>query len=99
MTQATPTRLRNGDWGARARGEVSVGDVVHITTRGGKEWDATVARVLWTGDGVSIVATERQSSRSDRGWGRGRGTWTGCSCGSVEEFEKPGDCWQCRHDR
>jgi len=30
---------------------------------------------------------------------RSRGTWTGCSCGSVEEFEKPSDCFSCQHDR
>jgi hypothetical protein len=27
-----------------------------------------------------------------------RGTWTGCSCGSVTEYSKPSDCWTCRHD-
>jgi hypothetical protein len=27
-----------------------------------------------------------------------RGTWTGCSCGSVEEFSKDSDCRQCRFD-
>lgn len=30
---------------------------------------------------------------------KSRGTWTGCSCGSVEEYERPGDCFTCRHDR
>ena len=30
---------------------------------------------------------------------RRRGTWTGCSCGSVEEYERDGDCFSCRHDR
>ena len=27
-----------------------------------------------------------------------RGTWTGCSCGSVKEYSKPSDCWTCKHD-
>jgi hypothetical protein len=27
-----------------------------------------------------------------------KGTWTGCSCGSVEEYSKDSDCWTCRHD-
>jgi len=27
-----------------------------------------------------------------------RGTWTGCSCGSVAEYSRPSDCWTCRHD-
>jgi hypothetical protein len=30
---------------------------------------------------------------------RRRGTWTGCQCGSVEEYERPNDCFTCRHDR
>lgn len=30
---------------------------------------------------------------------RSRGTWTGCSCGSVEEYDRPSDCWSCRFDR
>lgn len=30
---------------------------------------------------------------------RRRGTWTGCSCGSVEEYERDSDCASCRHDR
>lgn len=28
-----------------------------------------------------------------------RGTWTGCRCGSVEEYERANDCASCRHDR
>lgn len=27
-----------------------------------------------------------------------RGKWTGCSCGSVEEYTKNSDCWHCKHD-
>lgn len=26
-------------------------------------------------------------------------TPTGCHCGSVEEFERASDCWNCKHDR
>ena len=28
-----------------------------------------------------------------------RGTWTGCRCGSVEEYARAGDCSSCAHDR
>lgn len=90
---AKPIKLRNGTWGAQVEGEVQTGDTITITTKAGKSWDARVVRVLWTGEGRSIVVTEQQRLR------RGRGTWTGCTCGSVEEFEKPTDCWNCRHDR
>lgn len=27
-----------------------------------------------------------------------RGTRTGCSCGSVEEYTKSSDCFSCKHD-
>ncbi len=56
---ASPARLRDGSWGARVSSEtVSLGDTVTITTRSGKSWTARVVRVLWTGDGVAICATE-----------------------------------------
>lgn len=55
---ASPAKLRNGSWGARVRSEsVHPGDVVTITTKAGKSWTATVERVLWHGDGVSLCAT------------------------------------------
>jgi len=57
MTTATPTKLRNGDWGARVSGSVRPGDAVQISTKAGKSWTAIVDRVVWTGNGVSIVAT------------------------------------------
>jgi hypothetical protein len=57
-TTATPTKLRSGAWGAKVAGTVRAGETVTITTRGGKSWQARVSKVVWTGDGVSIVATE-----------------------------------------
>lgn len=62
MTQASPIKLRNGDWGAKARGSVREGDTVQITTKSGKSWVAHVAKVVWTGNGVSICATESRDS-------------------------------------
>jgi hypothetical protein len=61
---ATPTKLRNGSWGARVGANVQPGDIVRITTKAGKSWDATVAKVIWTGDGVSICATSSGASRN-----------------------------------
>jgi hypothetical protein len=57
-TTATPAKLRNGSWGARIEAPVKAGDTITITTRGGKSWQARVTKILWTGDGASIVATE-----------------------------------------
>jgi len=93
-TTATPAKLKDGSWGARTAATVAVGDVVTITTRGGKSWDARVTRVLWAGEDAAICVTESLDRTP-----RARGTRTGCSCGSVEEYERAGDCWTCQHDR
>ena len=87
MTTATPAKLRDGSWGVRARGSVQPGAVVRVVARGGKEWDAMVARVLWTGadrDGstISLCATRSSDSVAGGQHRSRRGTWTGCSCGS-----------------
>ena len=72
---ATPAKLRNGNWGARVKGTpVSAGDVVQITTKAGKSWSARVIAIVWSGNGVTLCATESldrpaQSRRSN-----------GCSC-------------------
>jgi hypothetical protein len=54
---AAPAKLRDGSWGARVQGDAAVGDVVTITTRAGKTWDARVKKVLWSGDGIALCAT------------------------------------------
>jgi len=72
MKAATPTKLRNGSWGARVSGTAGKGETICITTRSGKTWNAKVAAVIWTGNGVSIVATvstggpSRSSSSTSR---------------------------------
>lgn len=72
MINATPTKLRNGNWGARVKSaQVSAGDVVRITTRSGKTWEARIVKVVWSGDGVAICATESL----DRSHGTSGGTY------------------------
>lgn len=98
---ATPLKLKNGDWGARVNSDsVQVGDIVRITTRGGKSWEAEVLKVIWSGNGISICATQSLGGGSSAGYRAPRRgvTPTGCPCGSVVEFSKPTDCWHCRHD-
>ena len=107
MTTGRPAKLQDGSWGARVPGTSRPGERVRIRTSTGKEWEATVARVLWSGPDrygagtVSVCSmTSDDVSPEPRGSGRSRrGTWTGCSCGSVEEYERPSDCRSCRHDR
>lgn len=55
---ASPTKLKNGAWGATTKGPAVVGDVVRITTQSGKTWEALVTSIVWSGDGKCIVATE-----------------------------------------
>ena len=55
---ATPAKLRDGSWGARAPRNVQVGQTLTITTRAGKSWDATITRIVWVGDDVALCATE-----------------------------------------
>lgn len=64
ITKATPAKLRNGNWGARVSGSVREGDSIEITTKAGKSWMATVAKVVWSGNGISIVATKSRKSNS-----------------------------------
>lgn len=86
MTQtisASPAKLRDGGWGARVRGAVTEGDTVTITTRAGKSWEARVTKVVWTGDGLSICATESLDRASAPRTRRSRGcscTDPGCDC-------------------
>jgi len=75
MSTATPTKLRDGTWGARVRGTAAAGDTVTITTATGRSWDAQITRVVWSGEGVSICATsslDRGASRRGMGPGHGR---------------------------
>lgn len=57
---ATPTKLADGTWGAKAAGRVSIGDIVRICTRGGKEWDAKVVGIETTkwGDVLRTVSVK-----------------------------------------
>lgn len=83
MIAATPTKLRSGAWGARTREPVSQGDTVTITTRAGKSWQARVTRVVWSGSGVSVCATESLDRPARRnGGGRSR---SGGVCAECEE--------------
>jgi hypothetical protein len=59
------------------------------------------SKEFWVEAGlVKEVSSSSSGSSSRSGSSRpsGRGTRTGCSCGSVEEYSKPSDCWTCRHD-
>lgn len=54
---ATPAKLNDGSWGARVAASVNVGDALTVTTKAGKSWSATVSRIVWSGDGITLCAT------------------------------------------
>jgi len=96
---ATPAKLKSGAWGARVEGAVNRGDTVTITTRAGKSWDARVTQVVWTGNGVSIVATEG----IDRPAASGRASYAGRSARRYCYCQRPldegdGECMQCGYE-
>ncbi len=63
---ATPTKIKKtGNWGARIQGTATTGDVVTITTRSGKSWDAEVASIVWAGNGVTVCETRSITRRTD----------------------------------
>lgn len=105
---ATPTKLRSGKWGARVKGRARAGDIITIRAKSGKTWKAKVTRVVWSGQGVTLVATEGLDRGSGRRSGRAtshrkEGRRTGCYCGS-REYEtgeliwSPNNCAQCNYD-
>lgn len=109
-SSATYTKLRDGSWGLRVTGTTTpkANEKVVVAKRDGTSKVEHVAAILWSGDGVHLC-TISQAFVSQRplspqrggpsGARKARGTWTGCSCGSVEEYERRGDCASCRHDR
>lgn len=101
--QATYTKLKSGDWGIRVLGVVAEGSSITVTKKSGETRTEVIRKVLWFGNGISLCAIGGAGADNGRG-GTGarhssRGTRTGCSCGSVEEFERASDCASCQHDR
>lgn len=96
----TYTKLRNGSWGIRAEGRLQPGGTVTVTTKAGVSKTETVGKVIWTDGKITLASVRQSGSTAPRsGNGKSRGTWTGCSCGSVEEYERASDCASCQFDR
>ena len=86
INNATPAKLRTGEWGARVVGDVAVGDTVTITTRAGKSWSARVTRVVWSGEGVTLVETASLDGgprRAESAHTAPRRGGCGCDCGEC----------------
>ena len=106
MVTASPAKLQNGSWGARVTGTVRAGDSITIKTAAGKSWVAVVEKVIWNGNGVSIVATKSSSDytpavRNSRGYVTQRGHEAGycgypCPVTGKKCCSKNGQCHDCQ---
>ena len=95
-TNATPAKLKNGTWGARVKTEIRMGDMLTITTKSGKSWDATVGCVVWHGDGVWLCTTITGGSRKGS-FPDCSGSYCGYTCpvGGFRCSAKNGPCHDC----
>lgn len=64
---ATYTKLRSGEWGIRISGTAKKGDRVTVTKKSGESKIETVRNVVWSGNGITLCAVERQEPSYDRG--------------------------------
>ena len=108
---ATFTKLKNGDWGIKVDGKAKEGTVVTVTKKDGTSSQETVAKVIWSGSGVSICAIVQKprlaaskevgTTRERAARGRSARQYTGCSCGSYEGGDGKGfdnACNRCQFD-
>ncbi|MDA3919782.1 MAG: hypothetical protein PF501_03715 [Salinisphaera sp.] len=61
LIEASPCKLRNGDWGCKTTVPVNVGDTVQIVTRAKKQWRAEITQIVWTDDQICICETASQN--------------------------------------
>ena len=85
---ATPAKLKDGSWGARVVGAPNPGDVVVVTTKAGKTWQARVERVVWQGDGVALCVTTGAAGQAHGG----RTSSRRCGCSDSENCCRPCRC-------
>jgi len=62
LIEASPCKLRNGNWGCKTTQPVNVGDTVQIVTRANKQWRAEITQIVWTDDQTCICETASQDS-------------------------------------
>lgn len=85
MIEATPTKLKDGSWGARVwKAHVEVGDILTITTKAGKQWDAAVDEIVSGGGPGADLTIVRIVSLAGL---RSRPVAKCEDCGSVDCYE------------
>ena len=68
---ATYSKLKSGEWGIRVQGTVKAVDVVTVTTKSGEVKTETVAKVVWTGQGVTLCAVKPKPKAPAQNGGHG----------------------------
>jgi hypothetical protein len=97
--KATYTKLRSGEWGIRVEGNPKIGQTLTVIKKSGESRNETIAKIVWSGGGVSLCAITRADAGTAMRPNRpSKGRWTGCACGSIEDQPRASDCWSCRHD-
>ena len=92
------SKLNDGSWGLRGQGSApSIGSAIVVSKKDGSVKVESVAAIVWQ-DGKTWIGRIGASASAAKPAAAKRGTWTGCSCGSVSEFTKSSDCWTCKHD-
>lgn len=94
---ATYTKLKNGEWGIRIEGSVSVGQFVPVKKKDGTINGETVAAVLWSSGGVSVcsIATSKKSTSKKSAWPRKNRVGSGCCAECGENIASENQrCWE-----
>lgn len=95
---ATFTKLKNGDWGIKVDGKPGEGSVVTVSKKDGSTSQETVAKVLWSSNGVSICAIVAKPRKESSGSGsRSYGQQYGSHKCKNGHAPHPGPCCTGRH--
>lgn len=66
LIEASPCKLRNGNWGCKTAEPVQAGDTVRIVTRANKQWRAQITQIVWTDDQICICETASENSNATK---------------------------------
>ena len=94
----TYTKLKSGNWGVRSTEALKEGQTITVRKKSGDTKLETIARIVWSGNGVWLAAILTSGSTGSAKRSSPRGQRTGCSCGSIEDTPRPGDCRSCKFE-
>lgn len=83
---ATYTKLKSGDWGVRVEGgnAPTAGAKITVVKKSGESKVETIAKVVWSGNGVHLCAIGQQVASYTPKAGKSRGS-----------SDMSGRCWEC----